>query len=126
MENNTTESSNSTNTQCHQAITRSRGSDHPALLVTNKVVTMLGLVHHSIGEDPEAVASVPLTNIAIGYCEFERIQKYRVLQKLPSFLRTKATMELDQLCQGDLGQPAVGFQSISIHCPLKLLWINFT
>ena len=74
----------------------------------------LGLVQHSFGGDAEAIASVPLTSLMIGSCEFKRIQKYRVLQKLASFLRTKATIELNQLCQVDLGQPTIELQLIGI------------
>ena len=72
------------------------------------------LVHNYTGADAEAIASVPLTSLMIGSCEIERIQKYRALQKLGSFMRTKATIELDQLCKMDLGQLTAELQFIGI------------
>ena len=54
------------------------------------------------------------------------ICNFHYSQKSASFLRTQTTIELNQLCQVDLGQQTVELQSICIWCPLKLPRMNVT
>ena len=85
----------------------------PALLVTNKVMPGLGLVHHTIGADSEAISPVPIISLVILSCEFERI-------KTSSFAKTtllstyKSYDSWTNESIVDLTKPTIELQSIGI------------